>query len=83
MKTHSQGKENMAAETDRHILGIFLKGLLGLLYFLGLKSLGALSNLIGHLIVFAQRLETFCQYGRVVDKYVIPSLILGDKPESF
>ena len=73
----------MVAEANRRISGTFLKGLLGLCYFLGPKSLGALSDLIGHLIAFAERLETFCLYGRVVDKYVISPVILGDKPESF
>ncbi len=77
------GQENMAAETDRHISRTFLKGLLRLCYFLGLKSLRALDDLIGHLIVLAEGLETFCQDGRVVDKYVIPPVILGDESESF
>ena len=77
------GQENMAAETDRHILRSHLKTLLSLCYFLGLKSLGALGDLIGHLIVLVERLETFCLDGGVVDKYVIPPVILGNESESF
>ena len=73
----------MAAEADRHISRTFLKGLLGLCYIRGLKSLGALGDLIGHLIVLAEGLETFCLDGGVVDKYVIPPVILGNESESF
>ncbi len=73
----------MAAEADRHFGETFLFDLSSLYHILGLKSLGALSDLIGHFIVFAEGLETFCLYGRVVDKYVISPFILGDKPESF
>ncbi len=73
----------MAAEADRHISGTFLKGLLGLYHFLGLKSLGALSDLISHLIVFAEGLETFCLYGRVVDEYVLSPVIWSNKTEPF
>ncbi len=73
----------MAAETGRHFGETFIGDLSSLYHILGLKSLGALSDLIGHLIAFAEGLETFCLYARVVDKYVISPVILGDKTESF
>lgn len=73
----------MAAETDRHFWETFFSDLSSLCHILGLKPLGALSDLIGHLIVFAERLETFCLYGRVVDKYVLSPVIWSNKSEPF
>jgi hypothetical protein len=73
----------MAAGFGRHFGGTFLGDLSSPYHILGLKALGPLSDLIGHLIVFGEGLETICLDGRVVDEYVIPAVILRDKPESF